>query len=226
MKMTQSSYFLNLLPQFGLSNRKLSKNQKVLASFENQEMAIVVIDDSDFSSSELSLLLGSLKAPPGKVLKIAIVTSKWKDLPYLNSLKEDRVSWILPSPLNEAKTEIFLKSIVKAPDELEIPIALLEKYESTILKRIETLSTLIQSLQQQFSEETLKELKGEVHKISGNAAPYGFAEAGTLCHNFEFYLNSIEEETNKQKLIENLSTFNENCDQFLEKLFFAFQHVV
>jgi chemotaxis protein histidine kinase CheA len=66
-----------------------------------------------------------------------------------------------------------------------VPQNLMDNYKNSIPKKIKDLQLLIDNLRNSISEEGLKALRMEVHKIRGNAGSYGFMPVTEICASFE-----------------------------------------
>ena len=89
------------------------------------------------------------------------------------------------------------------------------EYEETISQKIQLLSDLIEALKQKKDTDSLTALRGEVHKIAGNAGSFGFGEVSALCKEMEQELVKRIEHFSPSACEED---FLNSLDQFLDKI--------
>ena len=71
-----------------------------------------------------------------------------------------------------------------------------QEYEESIPQKVQLLSDLIDQVKKEKNKESLTALRGEAHKIAGNAGSFGFGEVSALCKEMD------------QKLVREIESFS------------------
>lgn len=194
---------------------------------KNDKIVGVLLDEPLPSSLKLGEVLSQLNVASSIPLKIAFSTSRLGDIAYYQKLKEEmRITWVLPAPLNAEMAQALFFSLFSHVDqakngEYRPSQPLIERFEKSIFEKLKLISAILDKIHQEPTIILLTQLKGEMHKIAGSAAPYGFKTAGLLCKQLEHYLSPF---VGGNYLPESLPLLT-YLDAFKTKLILAFQHI-
>ncbi|MEI8366195.1 MAG: Hpt domain-containing protein [Parachlamydiaceae bacterium] len=89
------------------------------------------------------------------------------------------------------------------------------EYRASIPQKLELLETLIKEVKTAGSEEKMKELRLQVHKISGSAGMYGYTKAGEICKEFSLVLHRKTDTLNQSKTDPN---WGNEFDDYIQKI--------
>jgi len=64
-----------------------------------------------------------------------------------------------------------------------------ENYRKKIPETLATLRKLLDNVKNNLSDETLKALKFQIHKLAGNAGVYGYVQVSEICKEFDSELS-------------------------------------
>ncbi len=187
----------------------------------------IILDDPLPSSLELNAVLTQLHHNSSTPLKIAVCSQQFRDPTFYQKLTEEmKITWVLPAPLDETTTQALCHSLFSHVDEAKEgeyrpSPALLDRFNKSIFEKLQRISGLVDCIHQNPKIPNLNELKNEVHKIAGSAAPYGYQTAGTLCRQLEHYLHHYVEENS----LPGTDTLFAVLDRFYTNLILAFQHI-
>ena len=135
-------------------------------------------------------------------------------------LKESKnIDYVLEKPKIEQQIDEMLKEIYQSKPANVAQNKLQELklvYDRTINDKIKLLTDLTQSAQQ--NPENLKELKAEIHKISGSAGSFGYASVSVICKKKETEIGEKMASGN-YKDVQWLSSL----DEFIKKVKKGFQ---
>lgn len=192
---------------------------------ENEWGALLIIEKG--TSESIFAFLASLN--PQHTFKIAYFTQLSSDARSFRKLKQElHVDYVLQQPLDKNEFAAILRHLsvqkeVLEPQKEYLTPELLEKYKEKIFEKIERIEELINTASSATDfKAVLLEIRNEIHKITGNAAPYGYPEAGKLCGAHEIYLYELYSGSNTYEAHEVIG----NNELFLRKLKLYFQKIL
>lgn len=89
------------------------------------------------------------------------------------------------------------------------------EYRASVPEKLKLLEDLIIEVKKTGSEDTLKQLRMQIHKITGNAGTYGFTNVSEICKEFTTILHKKTETINQSKTD---PTWGDDFDIYLKKI--------
>jgi two-component system, cell cycle response regulator len=195
--------------------------EKIAHSLPADALLLIEKDETE----ELLKFLKFFRKQQARVIYIASTSS---DADSFRKLKvEFHVDYVLQQPLDKDEMAALFRTLchrkgesVKMPEYLTPQ--LLDKYREKIFEKIARLEELIDKTESApHLKDNLLEIRNELHKITGNAAPYGFQGAGHLCSSQEIMLYNLY----SGKVVHELSEVRQQNELFLRKLKLLFQNI-
>lgn len=173
----------------------------------------VYLINLDLTEAETFSLINEIHKKDVKQATIAVIVDSHPDESYIRMLKEEKkVGYILEKPSIQQHIEAMLKEIVESKISNKTPYVskmpeLKRKYDATIKEKIAHLTELAISSRQ--NPDNIKELRMEIHKISGSAGSFGYGQVSDICKAMEIEMNErIASNTYKDpEWISSLSSF-------------------
>lgn len=97
--------------------------------------------------------------------------------------------------------------------------SIIEDYRASIPSRLELLQALIDGIRTNPTEETLKELRLQIHKLAGSAGIYGYDDVSKVCKEFDELLEQRIKEFEQEKKAEGWSDDFESTLEVIRKGF-------
>lgn len=183
------------------------------------------IINSSFSEDSIKSFVQEIRKKDDKKHMIALIAGAYQEEEYIHILRKDKViDYVFRKPIDLQEIDNFITDLTKrhetgtpAPASSRLE-ELKRNYDKTIYDKIELLTKLVESLQLNPNEDSLKNLQSAVHKIGGSAGSYGYGPVSTLCKDLDHQITEIldlKHAPEKQWI----SSLNE----FLKKIKYSFQ---
>jgi DNA-binding response OmpR family regulator len=162
---------------------------------------------------------------------IAYFTPLFFDLERYETLKEtNKIDFVLPFSTNRDIFAAVIRNLCKKKEEWtahslfkKLPLSLQQKYRQSLYSKFIRIHTLYQALQTHPSTEELRELRIEIHKITGSAGSYGYMQVSELCKSCEIKIQDLLE---NPQFNEQLAGFFDYFYHFFVYLRLYFQHIL
>lgn len=217
------SYLLTSTKQINVSLDTCRTIQDAREKIASYDYDVYILD---LSLTELPVLafVEEIRSHSTKKCAIAVILEVSFEHDRLRMLKlKDDVDFVLQKPIYPQQIDNLLMDIRKIQQKPEESVerdfqVLRQNYEKTIYNKIETLMSLVESVQQEPTLEHVTELKETIHKIGGSAGSYGYPSVSALCKEMVIEIsNKISSQS-----FDNKEWLN-SLDEFIKKVKFCFQ---
>lgn len=160
------------------------------ATYDGYVIDLNLPDGSGFA------LVQEIRETISKQVSVAVISGAYRDEDSFRVLKEKYgINYVLDKPIYPQQISNLFAELCRTPQEVSAKPddklqELRRSYEKTICNKIDLLSSLIKSAQNDPTTASLTELKNALHKIAGSAGSYGFNDVTIICKNMEGQLKS------------------------------------
>ncbi len=167
----------------------------------------------------------------GKDLLLALLSPAFDQLDDYQVLKEEYdVNFVLPTFVSLNHLISLVKNLCAPREEWEsnkifkaLPAALQKKYRDSLYPKFQHLESLFKTIQADpTSIDALRDIRFEVHKITGSAGAYGYKETSEMCRFCEVQVQEFINQEQKKTIPEDLINY---LHQFLINMRLSFQHI-
>lgn len=156
----------------------------------------------------------------------------WSAQQFKELKKIQEIDYLIDRPLTPEQAQLLISCIQNKDKQVlldhsdDLLWELKQNYKRNIYDKISYFETLILSIIQNISEESIRPLYMETHKIAGSAGGFGYLQAGIICRELSNELDSILKRTkdspntleglNKEDLIHKINKFFKNLKFYFQ----------